>query len=52
MSTATSFGCWGAFINRAPVLPLVRIGQPLRAADTLANLWDCTQHPDLKVAIW
>jgi hypothetical protein len=52
MSTATSFGCWGAFINRAPVLPLVRLGQPLRAADTLARLWDCTQHPDLKVAIW
>lgn len=52
MSTATSFGCWGAFIGSAPVLPLVRIGHPLRAADTLAKLWDCTQHPDLKVAIW
>jgi hypothetical protein len=52
MTTASSFGCWGAFIGRAPVLPLVRVGQPLRAADTLATLWDCTQHPDMKVAIW
>jgi hypothetical protein len=52
MTTASSFGCWGAFIGRAPVLPLVRPGQPLRARDTLANLWDCTRHPDLKVAIW
>jgi hypothetical protein len=52
MTTASSFGCWGAFIGRAPVLPLVRPDQPLRARDTLANLWDCTQHPDLKVAIW
>jgi hypothetical protein len=52
MTTASAFGCWGAFIGRAPVLPLVRVDQPLRAADTLANLWDCTQHRDMKVAIW
>jgi hypothetical protein len=52
MTTASSFGCWGAFIGRAPILPLVRHGQPLHATDILAKLWDCTQHRDMKVAIW
>lgn len=52
MSTASSFGCWGAFIGGVPVLPLVRIGAPLRIDDLLPTLWDCTQHPDLGVAIW
>jgi hypothetical protein len=52
MTTASSFGCWGAFIGRAPVLPLVRTGRPLRAEDLLPNLWDCTRDPDLSAAIW
>jgi hypothetical protein len=52
MTTASSFGCWGAFIGGAPVLPLVRVGQPLKADETLKKLWDCTRHPDLNVAIW
>jgi hypothetical protein len=52
MTTASSFGCWGAFIGGVPVLPLVRAGQSLRAEATLAKLWDCTRHPDLSVAIW
>jgi hypothetical protein len=52
MSTASSFGCWGAFIAGAPILPLVRTDSPLRATDTLATLWDCTRHADMSVAIW
>jgi hypothetical protein len=52
MTTASSFGVWGAFIGRAPVLPLTRVGEPLRATDALTTLWDCTQHSDMKVTIW
>jgi hypothetical protein len=52
MTTASSFGCWGAFIGGVPVLPLTCANQVINPENEIPGLWECTQHADLQPAIW
>lgn len=52
MTPPSSFGCWGAFAGGVPVMPLTRRGQCVSEELLLPDLWSCTQHPEMKVAIW
>jgi hypothetical protein len=52
LATASSFAFWGAFKGGVPVLPVTKQNQEVKLDDLVHNIWDCPNHPDLRIPIW